>query len=241
MITSCVERLTMAITHISAILDPDVRMRALARIGYFDDSKKRGRQVDYRRLLGWFVELPRKNLATMSMPKLQELYEEIRALQQEGYGDVVQYQIEADTAAQLPKIQTIVAEYLGRLTMTGRFEFEPFTLNTAIELPRFRPGASHPSKHTHFFVEYVEPLNGKGLLYQFFLALKGASDRLRQCQHCTTLFVQARRKQIFCASRCRTRYLRARQEKEREERKTRRQLRQRKGLKMAVKRRLTET
>jgi|CXWL01.1.fsa_nt_gi hypothetical protein len=205
----------MAIEHLSTLLDPIVRNKALARIGYFDDTKKRGRQVDYRRLLGWFVDL-----ATMSPQKLHERYEEVRALQEEGSGGVTLSEDAASTAAHLPKTQAKLAAYLEQLTTTGRIGFEEFTLNTSIALPRFRPGATLP--YSILIGEHVEPLHGKGLLYQFFLALKSAGDRLRQCQHCATLFVQARRKQQVCSSRCRTRASRARQ-KERAARKTKRQ------------------
>lgn len=216
----------MAIEHISAILDPAVREKALARIGYYLDTKKRGRHVDDQRVLDWFVKLSRKNLATMRPTELRELREEVRALQQEGAGDVAQYQIEADTAAQLPKTQTAVAQYLEQLTKTGRIEFEPFTLITSILLPRFRPGATPSSyKHLVYGGEFVEPDHGKGLLYLFYLALKGAGERLRKCVPCTVLFVQTRRKQEHCSTRCRVRALRARQQKMREAIKTKRQRR----------------
>lgn len=217
----------MAILNISTMLDPDVHTRALVRIGYFDDTKKRGRQRDYRRLLGWFVELSRKNLATMRPPKLGLLHEEVRALQEEGSGGVTLSEDEASTAAHVPKTQTKVAQYLEQLTKTGRIEFEEFKLCPSIELPRFRPGSKLP--YSIIIGEPVEPYHGKGLLYLFFLALKGAGDRLRQCPHCPALFVQARRKQQFCSPRCRTRDMRARQLKEREARKTNRHVRQKKG------------
>ena len=212
----------MAIVHSSAILDPEVRKRALARIGYFDDTTKRGRQVDYRRLLDWFMQLVRKNLATMRTTELRELREEVRALQEEGAGGVRLTEDDASTAAHLPTTQATVAQYVERLTKTGRIEFEAFTLITSILLPRFRPGATPSSyKHPLYFGESVEPDHGKGLLYLFYLALKGAGDRLRQCRHCTALFVQARRKQQFCTARCRVRALRTRQQKERDGGKTR--------------------
>ncbi len=229
----------MAIENISAILDPKVRSQALVRIGYFDDTKKQGRQVDHRRLLDWFVKLSQANLMTMRPTELRELREEVRAIQEEGYGDVIQYQIDADTAAQLPEIQNKVAEYLGRLTTTGRIEFEAFELYTSIELPRFRPGPK--LLYGSLIGEHVDPLHGKGLLYSFFLGLKGAGDRLRQCQHCPTLFVQARRKQQFCTRACQRvasmRALRNKRRKEQEARNTRRHLRQRKGAKHSRERR----
>ena len=223
----------MAIANFSTILDPQDLAQALERIGYFDDTKKRGRQVDYRRLLTWFVELSRKNLATINTPKLHLLYEEVRALQQQGYGGVTLTEDDASTAAHLPRTQAAVVKYLGQLTRTGRIDFEEFKLSPSILLPRFRPGvrARSPFKHTIYIDESVDPLHGKGVLYHFFLALKGAGDRLRQCQHCATLFVQARRKQQFCAPRCRMRALRARRQKVREERKRSRRLRQKKGAK----------
>jgi hypothetical protein len=222
----------MAIVHLSAILDPEARARALWRIGYFDDTKKQGRQVDYRRLLDWFVALSRKNLATMSPAALLELREEVRALQEEGSGGVTLTEDDASTAAHLLQTQRTVAQYLEQLTTTGRIEFEEFKLSPSILLPRFRPGETAAYKYPIYVGESVDPLHGKGLLFLFFWALKGAGDRLRQCQHCARLFVQARRKQQFCAPRCRMRDLRARQQKEREKRekrKTSRRLRQKKG------------
>lgn len=219
----------MAILDISTMLKPEERARALERIGYFDDTKKRGRQVDYRRLLDWFVELSRKNLATMRPEELRELHEEVRALQEEGSRGVTLSEDEASTAAHVPSTQTKVAEYLEHLTRTGRIEFEEFKLCPSIELPRFRPGSKLP--YSIIIGELVEPYHGKGLLYLFFLALKGAGDRLRQCPHCTTLFVQARRKQRFCTSQhqqvASMRDLRARRTREREARKMARDKRRR--------------
>lgn len=219
----------MAMVHLSIILDPIARDKALENIGYFDDTKKRGRQVDYPRLLSWFVKLSRKNLVTMSLAELNELYTEVRALQEEGSGGVTLTEDAASTATHLPKTQTTVAKHLEQLTKTGRIEFEDFKLSPSILLPRFCPGSKLP--YRIIIGEPVEPYHGKGLLYLFYLALKGAGDRLRQCPHCATLFVQARRKQQFCAPRCRMRGLRARQQKERERRKTNRRLRLKKGAK----------
>ena len=66
---------------ISNILDPEVRARALVRIGYYEDTRKHGRQVDYRSLLDWFVEFSRKNMGKMGPVEQASLLEEIRALQ----------------------------------------------------------------------------------------------------------------------------------------------------------------
>ena len=219
----------MAVLHLSTILDPKARSEALERIGYFDDTKKRGRQKDYRRILIWFVELSRKNLATMSPAKLGRLREEVRALQEEDCEGGTLTEDEASTAAHLPRTQATVAQYLEQLTKTGRIEFEEFKISPSIFLPRFRGLSNFP--YSIVSSEPVEPYNGKGLLYRFYLALKHAGDRLRQCPQCTALFVQARRKQQVCTPRCRMRGLRARQQKEREARKTNRHVRQKKGAK----------
>lgn len=215
----------MAIVHLSAILDPTVRKKALARIGYFDDTKKRGRQVDYPRLLGWFVEFSRKNLKNPETMNLAVL--EVRTLQGEEAGGVRHTGDEASTALHLPQTQATVAQYLEQLTKTGRIEFEEFKISPSIFVPRFRGLSNFP--YSICSSEPVEPYHGKGLLYRFYLALKHAGDRLRQCPQCTALFVQARRKQQVCTPRCRMRGLRARQQKEREARKTNRHVRQKKG------------
>ena len=207
--------------NISNILDPDVRARALARIGYFDDTKKQGRQVDYRRLLGWFVDFSRKDLAKMSSAEVLLLQEEIHALYEEHYR---YYEGTASTAKHLPKTQAIVAHDLEQLTKTGRIDFEDFKLRPFILLPRFSPLPTTPYKYNIFIGELVEPFDGKGLLYLLFESLKDAGDRLRYCKHCSTLFVQARRKQQFCTRQhqqvASMRALRAIQPKEREARKT---------------------
>lgn len=216
----------------SCILDPTVHMRALVRIGYFNDTKKQGRQVDYRRLLGWFVELSRMDLADMSPTELLLKREEVRALQEEGYGEVRLTEDDASTAQQVSRTQATVAQYLEQLTKTGKIGFEEFTLRTYILLPRFGPRPPTPFKHNIYIGEHVDPSDGKGLLYQFFLALKGAGDRLRPCPHCSTLFVQARTKQRFCTRVCQQvafmRALRARPpiKKERAARKSSRRLTQ---------------
>lgn len=224
----------MAILDISTRLstkdDPHRLEKVLARIGYFDDTKKRGRQVDYRRLLSWFVELSRKNLADMSPPKLQLLHEEVRALQEEGYDG---FTLGESTPAHLSKTQCTVAQYLEQLTKTGRIEFEEFKISPSIFIPRFRGLSNFP--YSIVSSEPVEPYNGKVLLYIFYLALKGAGDRLRQCPFCGILFVQTRRKQRFCKPQhqqvASMRDLRARQLKERAARKTNRRLRLKKGAK----------
>lgn len=217
----------MAIINISTRLEPDIREKALARIGYFVNTVKHGRHVDYRRLLVWFVELPGKNADSRS------LREEVRALQEEGSGGTSLGEDDASTAAHLPNTQRRVAQYFEQLTQTGRIEFEEFKISPSVFLPRFRKLSNFP--HSIVSSEPVEPFNGKGLLYLFYLALKGEGDRLRQCQFCGILFVQTRRKQRFCKPQhqqvASMRDLRARQLKEREARKTNRRLRLKKGAK----------
>jgi len=183
------------------MLDSDERARALARIGYFDNTTKQGRQVDYRRLLAWFVAFAQTPLASKNPAELRGLREEMRALQEEAFKF---FEDDTGTANQLAKTQRTVAEYLNQLVRTGEIKFEEFQLRPSILLPRFRPRLPAPSpfKHTIYIDESVEPYHGKGLLYLFFLALKSAGDRLRPCLHCSTLFVQARRKQRFCKRTC---------------------------------------
>ena len=183
--------------------------------------------MDYRRLLDWFVSFARTNLETLSPEKLRERREEARALQEVGAGGARLTEYDASTAAQLPRTQTQVAQYLERLTKTGTIEFEEFTLTTSILVPRFRPGPTLP--YSIIVGEHVDPLHGKGLLYQLFLALKNAGDRLRRCPACEGLFVQARRKQRVCTPLCRVRDWRTRQQKMREAREMRKRVRQTTG------------
>ena len=212
---------------ISNILDPDVRARALVRIGYFDDTKKRGRQVDYRRLLGWFVDFSRKNLAKMSPAEQFSLREEIRALQEEGLNYTVN---DASVVSHWVQTQEAVAHYLKTLTETGQIYSEPFQLKFFFTVPRFIPKEAAQLKERIYVGEFVEPFDGKGLLYLLVLALRHAGDRLRYCKHCSTLFVQARRKQQFCKRECQQvasmRELRDRRMKEQKARKTKRALSQ---------------
>lgn len=208
---------------ISNILDPEVRARALVRIGYFDDTKKQGRQVDYRRLLGWFVDFSRKDLEKMSPAEQFSLREEIRALQEEGLNYTVN---DASVIRHWIQTQDAVAHYLKTLTETGQFYSEPFQLKFFFTVPRFLPQGSAQFKERIYFGEFVESFDGKGLLYLLILALRQAGDRLRYCKHCSTLFVQARRKQQFCKRECQQvasmRELRERRMKEQKARKTKR-------------------
>lgn len=185
--------------NISTILDPEVRTRALVGIGYFDDTKKQGRQTDYPRLLAWFVKFAGMNLANLSPAELQLLREKIRALQEERFGFT---ENDASTGQHLSRTHATVAQYMEQLTKTGRIESEEFKVRHSILLPRFSPPPTTPFKHNLYSGEHVEPFNGKGLLYLFFEALKGAGDRLRQCPHCSARFVQAIRKQRFCGRAC---------------------------------------
>ena len=214
---------------ISNILDPEVRARALVRIGYFDDTKKRGRQVDYRRLLGWFVDFSRKNLAKMSPAEQFSLREEIRALQEEGLNYTVN---DASVISHWLQTQEAVAHYLRTLSETGQFYSEPFQLKFSFTVPRFLPQGVAQFKERIYVGEFVEPFDGKGLLYLLILALRHAGDRLRYCEHCSTLFVQARRKQRFCTRQhqqvASMRDLRATPPKAREARKRRRRSTKRK-------------
>ncbi|NOT21755.1 MAG: hypothetical protein HOP22_03380 [Nitrospiraceae bacterium] len=207
-------------TNISNILDSEVRARALVRIGYFDDTKKRGRQVDYRRLLGWFVDFSRKDLAKMSPAEQFSLREEIRALQEEGLNFTVN---DASVITHWIQTQEAVAHYLKTLTETGQFYSEPFQLKFSFTIPQFLPEGAAQLKERIYFGEFVEPFDGKGLLYLLTLALRHAGDRLRYCKHCSTLFVQARRKQRFCKRECQqVASMRALRMIEREARKTKR-------------------
>ena len=183
----------------SGILSPDIRARALARIGYFDDTAKRGRRVDYRRILSWFVVLAGIDLKGASPTELHSLREDIRALQEERFELA---ESDAITAQHISQTHATVARHLGQLMNTGRIESEEFKLQISIFLPRFAPRPATPFKQNHYTRESVEPFNGKGLLYLFFEALKHASDRLRRCPHCSARFVQTRRKQVFCARKC---------------------------------------
>ena len=209
--------------NISNILDPDVRARALARIGYFDDTKKQGRQADYRRLLGWFVDFSRKDLAKMSPAEQFSLREEIRALQEEGLNYTVN---DASVVSHWVQTQEAVAVYLKTLTETGQLYSEPFQLKFSFTVPRFFPQGETQFKEPIYVGEFVEPFDGKGLLYLLILALRHAGDRLRYCKHCSTLYVQARRKQQFCKRKCQQvasmRELRDRRMKKREARMTKR-------------------
>lgn len=187
----------MAIQHSSTRLEPDVHEEALKRIGYFDDTSKRGRVVDYPRLLGWFVKLPSRDLTTSpAASHVLRVREEVRALQEEGSGGTSFAEDDASVAAHLPHTQRSVAQCFEQLTKTGRIEFEEFKITPSIFVPRFRGLSNFPYRVCHS--EQVEPFRGKGLLYLLFLALKFAGDRLRTCDHCHTLFVQMRRKQRYC-------------------------------------------
>lgn len=208
---------------LSNILDPEVRAQALVRVGYFDDSKKRGRQVDYRRLLDWFVDFSRKDLAKMSPAEQFSLREEIRALQEEGLNYTVN---DASVISHWIQTQEAVAVYLKALTETGQLYSEPFQLKFSFTVPRFIPQGATQFKEPIYVGEFVEPFDGKGLLYLLILALRHAGDRLRYCKHCSTLFVQARRKQQFCKRECQQvasmRELRNKRMKEQKARETKR-------------------
>lgn len=208
--------------NISKTLEPEVRARALVRIGYYDDTKKRGRQEDYRRILGWFVNFARKSLANMSPGEQLSLREEIRALQEERFS---LGENDPEVANHLAETQKAVALDLKTLIETGRVHSEKFMLEYFTFLPRFAPKLTEPFKHSIYTGMYVEPFNGKGLLQFFHLSLQNAGVRLMQCPHCSALFVQARRKQRFCNRDCQQvasmRTLRYRRNKEREARKRR--------------------
>jgi len=78
---------------------------------------------------------------------------------------------------------------------------EPLFRTVGNDATFYRPHTQLP-KHSIYSGASVEPFDGMGLLYLFHMALQQAGERLRRCQHCPTLFVQARRKQRFCTRAC---------------------------------------
>ena len=167
------------------------------------------------------MDFSRKDLAKLNPAEQFSLREEIRALQEEALDFPVN---DATVARHWVQTQEAVARYLKTLTETGQIYSDPFQLKFSILVPQFVPQPAAQFKERIYLGEIVEPFDEQGLLYLFILALRHAGDRLRYCKHCSTLFVQARRKQQYCTRQhqqvASMRVLRARPPKEREARKT---------------------
>lgn len=186
-------------TQHSCPLSSDVLERALARVGYYSDTKKGGRQIDYIGLLDWFVRLGRLDQAKLTPAERLMKHEEYRALQQTCCNLT---QNDEGAARDFLTTQASIAKHLAELTETGTIELGPFQLSLSITIPRFDSRLKEPMKYSVYSGERAEVFEGKGLILLFGRTLERSGGRLRHCNHCSNLFVQARPKQRYCTREC---------------------------------------
>lgn len=179
--------------------------RSLARVGLYRHTRTGGQQIDYAALLGWFVKFSSTDLAAITPAELLLFREEFSALQRKALKDIMGtyvVEIEESEAKSFHAAKKSIARYLGELTQTGIVTLGPFHLTVGIQLPRF---FKDPDPNPPFAIatgEHVGPGNGQGVIYLFAKAVRCAGDRLRCCERCSALFVQARRKQRYCSRDC---------------------------------------
>lgn len=225
-------------TQHSCPLTSDVLEKALARVGFYADTKKGGRQIDYIGLLDWFVRLGRLDQTKLTPAERLMKHEEYRALQQTCCHLT---QNDEGTARDFLTTQAAIAKHLADLTETGTIELGPFELSLSITIPRFDSRLKGPMKYSVYSGERTGVFNGKGLILLFGRALERSGGRLRHCDHCSKLFVQARPKQRFCTRECQQvaamRDLRARQKTKAEKETAERSKKQRRRGKHGTERR----
>ena len=121
----------------SGVLNKLAKGRALARIGYFVTTKRRGEQVDRWAVLNWFVQLANEDLATILPEKLRLKQAEYRTLQEEaiwsfssgGFNNV------PPSLDNFLQLQATVKQYLDQLLNTGSLTTGPFSVTIFIHCP----------------------------------------------------------------------------------------------------------
>jgi hypothetical protein len=180
-------------------LEPNVLERALARVGYYRHTAKGGQQVDYPRILDWFLKFTGTDLKRLTPAESHVLREQYRALQQ------VACDLQENDDGVLRHIATdqeAIKSKLVYLTENGNVSFGPFQLGINIMIPAFAPRSMQPFKYEVYSGEHVEPFGGQGLLHLLARSIQHSGNRLQRCQHCAILFVQSRPKQRYCARKC---------------------------------------
>lgn len=181
-------------------LDPSMKERALARIGYFVTTKRKGRHVDSWAVLNWFVGLTNVDIAELSLIKLSQKQEEFRALQEEG---IQHFNNTPPSREAFLQFQGRVNEQLSQLAESGSLTLGPFPIVLLIACGKSTQGLKHRIYSGEEYLPFRLPLQkesgvpkpeqGEGLLFLMGRCLQQNADLLKRCLYCDHLFLQRRR------------------------------------------------
>jgi hypothetical protein len=204
------------------LLKESVKEEALARIGYFVTTKRKGKEVDRWAVLNWFVQLANEDFATIPPRKLRQKLAEYLALEYE-----VVFSFESGVLNNDPinllQLQATVKQSLDQLISKGSLETGPFSVTIFLSFPSNIPGTENAKQQESRLDYGVRPYGehrlvsgNEALIYVMSRCLGQFGDRLRKCPNCAKLFLQKRkvrsknREGTYCSNSCRTLYGRKR-------------------------------
>ena len=202
------------------LLKQSVMEEALARIGYFVTTRRKGKEVDRWAVLNWFVQLVNEDLTAVPRHKLTQKLAEYLALELEAVVSFSSGVFNNDplSSDNLLQLQTTVKQYLDQLINKGHLEAGPFNVTFFVSLSSNNPGSENAKQHEPrlYFGEHHLKTGNEALVYVMSRCLWQFADRLRKCPNCAKLFLQKRkvrsknREGTYCSNSCRTLYGRKR-------------------------------
>lgn len=197
------------------LLKEPLQEEALARIGYYVTTRRRGKEVDGWAVLNWFVQLANEDFATIPPFRLRQKLAEYLALE---LAVVFSYESgifnnDPFSSDNLLQLQATVKQYLDQLINKGRLETGPFSITIYVSLPWNAPELEEPQLKSH---DCHQVTGNESLIYVMSRCLGQFGDRLRKCPYCAKLFLQKRhvrsknREGTYCSASCRTLYGRKR-------------------------------
>jgi hypothetical protein len=207
------------------LLKESVKEEALARIGYFVTTRRRGKEVDRWAVLNWFVQIANEDFATMSPLRLKQKLAEYLALELGAVFDFESGVFNNDpiSSDNLLQLQATVKQYLDQLMSKGSLEAGPFSVTIFLSFPSNIPGTENAKQQesrlydgVRHYGEHRLMSGDEALIYVMSRCLGQFGDRLRKCPNCAKLFLQKRkvrsknREGTYCSNSCRTLYGRKR-------------------------------
>lgn len=202
------------------LLKESVKEEALARIGYFVTTRRRGKKVDRWAVLNWFVQLANEDFATIPLLKLRQKLAEYLALELEVVFDFESGFFNNDpiSSDNLLQLQATVKQSLDQLINKGSLKAGPFMVTIFISFSSNIPGTENAKQQEPrlYSGEHHLMSGNEALIYVMSRCLGQFGDRLRKCPNCAKLFLQKRcvrsknREGTYCSNSCRTLYGRKR-------------------------------
>jgi hypothetical protein len=176
---------------------------ALGRIGC---AGLHGRMSAWK-IVDWFVRLARNQrpFSEMASIEVELLRHEYRALQevlQEKTGGLTQNVV---SLKDLEKFRLEVRKHLEQLADTGHTAFGPFNLTRFVDMPRGSNSSGAALDKQVYSGDWVEPFDGKGLLYHLSNLIGNIGLAILRCPDCTQIFLRARADADHCSRPCQAR------------------------------------